>query len=77
MASELKLRLPEILAERVKAIEYIVPDSHMSSVPIEDSIVSGNDSKKIFASRFGNRDTINESTKDGYNNSKGSTTRPG
>ena len=48
-----------------------VPGSQRSSVimPPSDSIVSVIESKKhLFGTRF-NKDTINESTKDGYNSS--------
>ena len=73
IASELKLRLPDINQEKLKAIEYIVPSltNRSGFLKPEDSIISGYDSKKVFlpSSRF-NIDSINESTKDCHNNSK-------
>ena len=54
----------------MKAIEYMLPGSYRSSAIIPgDSLVSAMSSKKIlFPSRF-NKDTINDSTKDGENSS--------
>ena len=45
---------------------------------MQDSIVSGDDSKKVpNPARFNYKDTINESTKDGYNSSINRAARPG